>query len=206
MKTLHTLQCLLLTAMIFTAVFVSGQTKHIVNTVSQTFSPETLSIQLGDTVEWTWGGGTPHTTTSDATSGPDVWTADLNATTSTFDFVISMVGNHPYHCNIHGGVGYGMTGLIVVNPTGINELKNKNGSSVFPNPFSKKAYIVIEELHYDRAEIYNNDGRLIQTISPIPAGSNTLLEVSLPDSPPGVYMYAIFKDGQAVETAPLIKN
>ncbi len=205
MKKIYSFRTSFSLAFVCVAFALFSQAKFTVTTTN-TFDPETLNITLNDTVEWVWGGGTPHTTTSDATTGPDVWTSDLSASNPSFKFVINQVGDHPYHCFIHGGVGYGQTGLIVVSPTGIDEMKAKNGSMAFPNPFTESTYIAIKGKQYDKAEVYNNEGKLIKTIPPVSVGPNTVFEVNLSDYPSGMFVYKIFKDGQGVETKSILKN
>jgi plastocyanin len=54
-----------------------AQTAHVVEVRNFVFVPETLSIAVGDTVVWQWIEGT-HTTTSDSTTGQNVWNAPID--------------------------------------------------------------------------------------------------------------------------------
>lgn len=90
---------------------------HTVDVVDFDFQPSSISITLGDTVQFVWTGSVEHTTTSDATSGPDSWDSGLLGNGATFITPILSVGNHPYYCIPHGSPGgVGMSGNISVNP------------------------------------------------------------------------------------------
>ena len=74
------------------------------------FSPQTVNIQVGDTVRWTNNTTSFHSVTDDhddfekpAASGP--W---------TFSHTYSTPGTFGYHCSVHGFVGGGMSGTVVV--------------------------------------------------------------------------------------------
>ena len=86
---------------------------HQVEVLDFDFAPANLTISVGDTVEFFWTGQVAHTTTSDATSGPDSWNSDLLGNGSTYRVVIQTAGVHAYYCEPHGGPGgNGMSGTI----------------------------------------------------------------------------------------------
>ena len=84
---------------------------HVIEASGTTFSPSDLSIMLGDTVTFIWKDGI-HTTTSDATSGPDVWDHPLTSDNPEFKLVLTTPGTHSYYCQIHRALG--MVGAIHV--------------------------------------------------------------------------------------------
>ncbi|RMF02894.1 MAG: PKD domain-containing protein, partial [Bacteroidetes bacterium] len=91
----------------------SGTTVHTVEVRDFDFSPRDIEVKVGDTVRFVWTGVVPHTTTSDATSGPDSWDSGLLGEGATYDVVIRNEGYHPYYCIPHGGPGgVGMAGSI----------------------------------------------------------------------------------------------
>jgi plastocyanin len=66
MKTLYTrfLQTFLLVGLLVPATLLkSNATKHVVTVANFVFTPSSLTINLGDTMEWVFVSGT-HTTTS----------------------------------------------------------------------------------------------------------------------------------------------
>jgi plastocyanin len=90
------------------------------------FAPATLSIAAGDTVTWTYAGGTaPHNVRSDAGSVTNFRCANGcdgaggNGTPSAVGWTATVAfptpGTIPFYCEIHGGPGgVGMSGSITV--------------------------------------------------------------------------------------------
>jgi plastocyanin len=74
------------------------------------FSPQTVTVDVGDTVTWKWMSG-PHTTTR--ASGSETWDSGIMATGATFSHTFTQAGTFPYVCTIH--VSLGMTGTVKVN-------------------------------------------------------------------------------------------
>ena len=96
--------------------------KHTVLVKDFEFEPKNLSIELGDTVRFEWVGQVAHTSTSDATTGPDTWNSGLLDAGAAFEVVPTTAGEHPYYCIPHGGPGgIGMSGKLIVEDTGCND-------------------------------------------------------------------------------------
>lgn len=75
------------------------------------FTPETLTIQKGDSVTWTNEGAVAHTTTSDSdTADSDSWDSGLLETGDTYTRTFDKTGTFNYHCTPHPN----MTGSIIV--------------------------------------------------------------------------------------------
>jgi plastocyanin len=99
-----------------TATITPSGTVHDVSISSFVFTPPTLTIPAGDSVKWTWSGGT-HSTTSGACPG-GVCTDDGNwdsgiKSSGTFIHNFPTAGTFPYHCNVHHAM---MQGTITVTP------------------------------------------------------------------------------------------
>ena len=88
------------------------------------FSPASVTIHPGDTVQWTWssddGYGQPpmHSSTSGTPGAPNgLWDSGLHATGAVFTHTFNAAGTFPYYCTVHGQC-CGMTGTVTVtNPT-----------------------------------------------------------------------------------------
>src|SRR5438445_7384616 len=77
------------------------------------FTPPSVTITQGDTVQWVWQDAT-HSSTSDATTGPEVWNSGLRAT-GTFSHTFNTVGDWPYYCTLHSSPGgTAMNGVVHV--------------------------------------------------------------------------------------------
>lgn len=82
-------------------------TIHDITIGNNFFSPLGTTVQQGDSVRWTWAGGIPHSTTSDATSAK-MWDSGVTSA-AAFQFMLQFTaadgpGPFPYHCSIHGGM------------------------------------------------------------------------------------------------------
>ena len=73
------------------------------------FSPSSVTIHVGDTVEWENMDSVNHTTTSD-NGDPASWDSGALANGATFSFTFTKAGVYAYHCAIHPS----MTGTITV--------------------------------------------------------------------------------------------
>ena len=82
------------------------------------FNPATVTVAPGETVTWIWQDA-PHSSTSDATSGPEVWNSGVQATGATFSHTFQTPGDYPYYCLVHSFPGGTfMNGLVrVAQPT-----------------------------------------------------------------------------------------
>ena len=88
------------------------------------FTPQTVTIQVGDTVVWTNAGGT-HTVTGDGADpfcGPGIIGTTCSETFTT-------VGTFPYHCNFHQDIGMVGT-VIVVSGTSTNPPPNTDTNRI----------------------------------------------------------------------------
>ena len=79
------------------------------------FSPTSVTVAPGEQVTWSWAAGSlPHTTTSDATSGPETWDSGVQ-TTGTYAHTFQTPGSYPFHCAIHSFAGgTAMNGTVIV--------------------------------------------------------------------------------------------
>jgi plastocyanin len=176
------------------------QTTHIVHANNYSFIDSVITITKGDTVKWVWDEGM-HTTTSDSTSGVDVWNAPLDASHTTFSFVFSSPGVHHYYCVYH--ISLGMTGTITVQePTSVilNNPQPDNFSleQNYPNPFnpSTKIKYSIAKDGFVNLEVYNILGNKMKTLvnQKQNAGSHSI-EFKAGDLPSGIYFYRIETEG-----------
>ena len=113
MKRIYTLGLTVSCLILFTKVSFA-QTSHsvLVGPGGQfVFEPVNLTISTGDTVIWEWQSNN-HSTTSDSTSGVEVWNSGIRNNGATFSKVFITLGTYPYHCTPHQALG--MVGTITV--------------------------------------------------------------------------------------------
>jgi len=80
------------------------------------FSPASVTIHPGDTVQWTWS-SSGHSTTSGAPGMPNgIWDSGILNQGATFSHTFNSAGSFDYYCTPHGEC-CGMVGTVdVVNP------------------------------------------------------------------------------------------
>src|SRR5438046_1885228 len=93
-------------------VNTSTATTQVVNVADFSFTPSSFTINLGDTVTWSWVGGTHTTSSTTVPSGASTWSANINSSHKTFTYVPAVTGTYNYQCNIHPSL---MMGSFTVN-------------------------------------------------------------------------------------------
>jgi plastocyanin len=137
MRTLSSLSLIALT------MGAAAQTTHELTNVEETFVPDLITLQAGDSIHLVLAD--PHTCTQvdEAT-----WDANGNTSNGGFDypsgdttFALNAPGTYYYVCVPHADMG--MKGRFVVTASsGIGELHPDAGSRISPNPASKQVHLV----------------------------------------------------------------
>jgi MYXO-CTERM domain-containing protein len=98
-------------ALLLVAVLAAAPTvfaaDHAVKIIGFGFTPNTVTVAVGDSVTWTNGDGVTHTATADDASFD---TGQIGAGTTSTTITFSTAGTFAYHCSIHSS----MHGTIVV--------------------------------------------------------------------------------------------
>ena len=189
-------------------VLLSAQTLHIVEVTDFDFIPMNVNVAVGDTIEWQWVEG-DHTTTSDSTSGQNVWDAVIDQFNPTFRFVITAPGVHSYHCTPH--IALGMVGSITATQiNSVSYLDNPLDDFVlnqnYPNPFNPTTTInfSIPQTSNVKLEVFNSIGEKVQKLvdRELSAGSYRY-EWDASSVNSGVYFYRL-QTAEFVETRKMI--
>lgn len=85
----------------------------IVNVQNHVFAPASFTINLGDTIVWTWVSGTHTTTSLGIPAGAVAWNKNINTSNRTFMYVPAVAGLYNYKCTPHQFMG--MVGNFTVN-------------------------------------------------------------------------------------------
>lgn len=87
-----------------------------------TFSPGTVNIQVGETVEWNWASNNHTVTSGDGTMPDNLFCSPNNTNCATapasntgfkYRHTFNSTGSFDYYCRIHGAT---MSGVVNVNP------------------------------------------------------------------------------------------
>jgi plastocyanin len=174
-----------------------------------TFSPATVTITLGDSVNFSIASIHNAVEVSQAT-----W--DLNGTTPLPGFSVPLggglvlpvelaIGTHYYVCTVHAAMG--MKGIIIVQgPAGIAETSSMGCFSIYPNPsrgiFKVEIYNPQYTKNYD-LEIYDLLGNKIYTTSQLKQQNSTQIDLS--EFPKGLYFVRLYDGAEIYDKKVVIQ-
>lgn len=79
---------------------------------TNTFSPSSLTISVGDTVTWVWAAAGHSTTSGNPCTADGKWDSGVQNDPFSFSFTFTSAATYPYFCSLHCFLG--MTGQIIV--------------------------------------------------------------------------------------------
>ena len=190
---------ILLFSILFSYCAIS-QVNHSIDGSGMTWSPDVLTINVGDTVTWTNSSGTHNVngTTATFSSNPESFGNSIG-TGWTYEHIFTIAGTYDFQCDVH--VGSGMTGTITVQSggTGINTIIADN-IDVFPNPFYNE--INITTCNNCKIRIYSLIGKL-EMENEIFGDHCRLYTDQLPE---GIYLYEISSNHKKIKSGKIIKR
>jgi plastocyanin len=184
------------------------QMVHVITVQDFSFTPQSLTVQVGDTVRWNAVQGHHNVRADDNsfTSGPPA-TAPW-----TFNHVFASTGTNPYYCEPHGGPGgTGMSGTVIVTPA-VSVDENKNVVKEFkldqnyPNPFNPSTSIKfqIPSSGFVSLKVYDLLGREVSTlISEYKSSGNYEIEFNASKLTSGFYIYQL-KSSSFIQTKKML--
>jgi len=101
--------------MLLIVIVAEAQTKHVVVVTSYVFTPNELTISVGDTVEWqnTQGSHNVNGTQVTFPGNPESFGNSVGSGW-TYSYIFNTAGTYSYQCDPHAS--FGMTGMITVSP------------------------------------------------------------------------------------------
>jgi plastocyanin len=151
----------------FTAAAVIGvsttalATIHTIHATGMMFSPNTLTIQLGDTVQWMWMDGFHTTTSTSVPAGAVAWDEPLDANHTTYTYIPSVIGTYDFKCIPHESMGM-LGSFTVTPPLGVKNISDIN-ASVNPNPAKDVVRVTAKE-KISNVQLFDISGRLVRTL------------------------------------------
>jgi len=137
------------------------------------FSPASLSVAAGTTVNWVNNGQRPHTVTSDA----GLWDSGMLGAGQSFSFTFQSPGTYSYSCAYHGG----MSGTVVVSgagpsptPSPIPTATPSPADTPLPVPADEGSAVSMGDDFFSQASLtlpagtavnWRNDGRRPHTVT-----------------------------------------
>ncbi|MBL1279132.1 MAG: T9SS type A sorting domain-containing protein [Fluviicola sp.] len=165
------------------------------------FTPSSITINVGDTVRWTNSSGTHNVNATTATyPGNPASFGNSLGTGWVFTHIFTVAGSYDYRCDAH--FNSGMAGTITVQAPASLEENSIVKSLIFPIPASNSITI---ELNQDNTEdlaikIVDVKGAVVYTNDKI--SGNTLTIDSKEWS--GTYFYQLYRNDEIIESKKLI--
>lgn len=180
----------------------TAQTNHSVTASGLVFTPDSIAINVGDTVTWTNVQGSHNVNGSMAKypNNPEFFDNGAPSSTAwTFKQVFTKAGLYDYQCDPH--VGAGMVGKVLVGGATSNESLSSNSQKIYPNPANKTLTVETEGLGEKILTIYGLDGKIVLSKKLI----GNLNSISLVDLHKGLYILKLEEGGQVVLQQKLSK-
>jgi plastocyanin len=188
----------------------SFSTTHVINfggALGFAYSPDTLSVAVGDTIQWKGDFSTHPLSSTIIPDGAAPW---HNGTGTLFSYVVGVPGTYQYHCDNHFSLG--MVGSFNAAVTGVDtKLPSPEPLSYrldqnYPNPFNPNTTIqfALVKPQFTILKVYDLLGREVSTLvnQRLDAGVHEIrFDASRLFS--GVYLYQL-QAGDFVATKKLV--
>lgn len=186
---------LLLLAAFLAGPIAFAQTTHMINWfMGVTNAQASMTIDSGDTVMWTWTGGTHTVTTSDG-AAETFSSPILSGAGSTYSHTFTVPGNTPYFCDIHPM----MTGTITVQSLGLPSAE-ENRMVYYPNPV-RNILTISAPAAIESVSVFNATGQKIFES----AAATSEVKLYMDQYPTGTYVVKA-NSGTNVQTFSVIKE
>ena len=183
-------QTLILSALLFVSTS-SIAVVHSVVVSNFQFTPASLSANVGDTIVWTFGGGTHTTTSNTIPLGADAWDRPINSIVQSFTYVITVAGTYDYICTPHS-----FTGQIVAINTGINTLDLFSNFNIYALRSStyNVSYSLTRSVNV-KISVYDITGKSAKILkSSYQSAGNYLSTYNFEDLKKGIYIFEMIID------------
>jgi plastocyanin len=187
------------------ANFIYSQQSYTITATDHQFSPDSLYLNVGDTVVLNSIGY--HSITeldsidwvnNTATSNGGFWVG-FGAPISTDTFIVNNAGTHYYNCNPHASMG--MKGVIFASTlTGISNQINNNLFSIIP---IGRSALLLKFKIADKFEIYNLSGQIIFEKSLNKSKFSKAIELNIVA---GIYIGVFKSNGVAIYSQKVMIN
>lgn len=180
-----------------------AQVSHAVTASGFVFTPNELTISLGDTVVWTNASGTHNVNgmQSEFPSNPESFGNELG-TQWVYSFVFNLSGVYDYRCDTHWTAGMTGTITVVSESTGVHQDRIDPLLCVYPNPANETLHITADE-NIRSVSIYSISGTRILAFGDL---NLTNHEISLEGINAGVYLVEVDFENKSRQLVRLVKR
>ena len=182
------------------AVGIVAQTTHNLGWANDGSSNnQSITIEQGDIIIWTWGSGTHNLRATSGTESID--SGYLTGAGNTFTYTFNQVGSTDYVCDPHPSNMVGTITVVAEGALSTSEARRLN-FEMFPNPASDKVRIQLPSgAENATVEFYDSLGRL--ALSKKVTRINNKMDVNALSK--GIYILKVFTADQ-IGSQKFIKN
>lgn len=179
---------------------INAQTTYDLDWYAGIGSNVDLTIDIGDTVRWTWTSPN-HTVTSLAGSTETFDSGFLGPVGSVFSWTFTFEGTNPYYCEVHGAGS--MSGTITVqNSLGVDD-KTISNFKMYPNPSNSILNLKLpQDITNGNIIVFDILGKELEGKT---FEDTNFVELNISDLAKGVYLVKV-KSQTASQTKQFIKN
>lgn len=147
----------LLLVVALVATSVNAQTTHMISWfMGVSSSQASMTIDVGDTVKWTWDDTLPHTVTSIGDGADTFDSGTLTGDDKEFSHTFAIEGSFAYKCDIHAS----MQGTITVQSVAAVTDNKITDFKFYPNPVTDVLTITSGNT-INSVTVYDMTGRVI---------------------------------------------
>jgi Secretion system C-terminal sorting domain/Copper binding proteins, plastocyanin/azurin family len=187
---------LFLVALLVTTIMNAQTTYNLDWAVGINGPDASLTIETGDTVEWTWTDALPHSVTSVAGSAETFDSGIITGLGNVYSYTFTVEGVNDYECVVHSN----MFGTITVEQALSIDDKFAVNVNYFPNPVTRNL-TVTSLISLDSYQVYDILGKQVQSGSL----SAHVVDVDMSQLKTGVYFVKV-QSGQLEKTMKVIKK
>jgi plastocyanin len=182
---------------LFASMAMSAQTTHVISWfMGVSTAQASKTVNVGDTVKWTWDDTLPHSVTSTAGGAETFNSGTQTGSNKEFSKVFNTVGVTNYKCNIHAM----MTGVITTQAVmGVGDVE-KQDFEFYPNPTTDILTINSRSV-IDRVEVYDQNGKLVVNTT----AGNPTVKIYMDNYSAGTYYVKAFV-GNATKNMTVVKK
>lgn len=164
------------------------------------FSPQNLTIEIGDVVNWNWVSGQHNVA---AISGPESFNSGSHVSPFEWSYTFTISGTYNYECTLfdHADTQFG---TIIVSPLSIANLEGSKSFDLmlYPNPAVNTVSIEKTRNGSSTVKFTDLSGRHILTIA---NSTEIRTTYDISDLPRGIYFVEVEMDGVIVRQRLLIQ-
>jgi hypothetical protein len=187
---------------LFAVSEINAQTTHNLNWFTGIGSNVDLTIDVGDTVIWTWTSPN-HTVESVPGNSVETFTSGfLGPNGSTYSYTFTVVGANDYLCGVHGA--FSMSGTITVeNNLGVNDFKIGESFKLSPNPSNSLITLSFRNIiNQGSIDIYDLTGKVVFNKK---LSNSNVDSIDVSDWSEGLYLILV-KSDEGSQTKRFVKH